>query len=385
VVAVSLKKEEYLRYAIPSVREQDDEDWELVVSDNCSADGTEAYIASLDDPRIVYVRTSEPLPVTENWQFALDHSTGDYVLMLGDDDCLLRGYFRITRELVRRFDAPEVIYHGAYQFAYPGVMPGAPDGYLIGPHRYGIFGDESGPFVLHQERARAVVDASMQLRMLLGYNMQYTTVSRSLIERIADRGPFYQSPYPDFYATNVLFLAARSIVCDPRPLVAIGICPKSFGAFFFSDRESEGVDFLMNAPDPESQQRLKPVLLPGLQHYTSWLFAMEFIRRNYGDAHELSVGYRRYRTLQITHAYRKVFDDKPGAREQLRELKRHMRLWERLLYGVGYALAATALRVARASPGARWLVTAACRIIRSVHETPGGEAAPHHVDGQPGT
>ncbi|RME71122.1 MAG: hypothetical protein D6776_10715 [Planctomycetota bacterium] len=180
--------------------------------------------------------------------------------------------------------------------------------------------------------------------MQIGYNMQYSTISRELIERLRPHGPFFDSPYPDFFATNVAFLTARAIVVDPRPLVAIGICPRSFGAYFFSDRESEGIEMLMNEPDDASRQRLARVVLPGLQHYTSWLFAMQRLVDRYGDAYGLRVDYRRYRLLQIGHAYARLRRGAPDARERLRELQQRLSPLERWGYAIAYGLLAPLLR-----------------------------------------
>ena len=113
-----------LRHAVASVTRLDDPDCEIVISDNCSTGDVEGYAASLDDARVRYVRTPEVLSVTENWNNALDHSTGDYVIMLGDDDALLSGYFTRTRRLIADFDHPQLIYHSALLYAYPGVIPG---------------------------------------------------------------------------------------------------------------------------------------------------------------------------------------------------------------------------------------------------------------------
>src|SRR5439155_8429060 len=84
---------ELLRYAIESVRRQKFGDWEIVVSDNDSSQDVGGYVASLGDDRIHYLRTNRFLPVTDNWNKALENSRGDYIVMLGDDDSLLPGYF----------------------------------------------------------------------------------------------------------------------------------------------------------------------------------------------------------------------------------------------------------------------------------------------------
>jgi hypothetical protein len=120
-----------LRSAVDSVLRLDDEDCELVISDNASSEYIAEYVESLSDPRVVYARTPRPLAVTDNWNNALEHSSGDYVIMLGDDDALLGTYFSRTRKLIAEFDRPEVVYHNALVYAYPGVVPDEPDG--LGP------------------------------------------------------------------------------------------------------------------------------------------------------------------------------------------------------------------------------------------------------------
>src|SRR3954469_20581515 len=102
----------YLKNALETVRRQDYDDWEIIVSDNFSDEDIGGYVGSLDDPRVKYSRTDRFVPVTENWNNALERSTGDYVVMLGDDDGLMPGYFRTALGLIEQFGRPEVIYAG---------------------------------------------------------------------------------------------------------------------------------------------------------------------------------------------------------------------------------------------------------------------------------
>ena len=149
---------DYLRLAVESVLRQDFEDWQLVISDNCSAEDIGAYATSLGDPRIVYRRTERPVAVTENWNRALAFSEGEYVIMLGDDDALLGGYLRRMDDLIREFEEPEVIYTKALLFTYPGVDPARPAGFLVDHGCAEFYGAGSAPFVLEHERAVALVD-----------------------------------------------------------------------------------------------------------------------------------------------------------------------------------------------------------------------------------
>ena len=272
-----------LRQAVETVRRQDVADWELVIADNCSDEDVPGFVTSLGDPRIRLLRSETPLPVTENWNRALDASSGDYVLMLGDDDGLLQGALSAIQQLVQAYGTPELIYTGAFLFAYPGVLPDAPKGFLQDYRAAGFFAGRSEPFWLEHRDALRLVRASTRFRMPFTYNMQHSVIHRGLIEQMKPAGPFFQSPYPDFYATNAAFLVAERVLISPHRAVVVGISPKSFGSHFLSGNEGTGVAMLAN-DDPAARQELERVILPGTQDRTSWLIAMETLRKNFGFA-----------------------------------------------------------------------------------------------------
>ena len=324
---------EYLKYAIETVRRQDYQDWEIVVSDNCSEEDIGGYVQSIGDSRIRYYRTDSFVSVTDNWNNALEKSTGEYVIMLGDDDCLMSGYFSTVRRLVEEYGSPDCIHSTAFLYAYPGVMPGAPDGYL---HRSGhadfLRGAEQ-PFLLGKEQALKMVHHSLNFRMFINYNMQYSTLSRKFINSLQSKGAFFQSPFPDYYATNVTFLKAESILIYPHPLVAIGITPKSYGFYHFNNCEEGGVKFLNSPTKGSGFRRLQRILLPGSNINIGWLFAMDAIKANYGSEFDLQVNYRRYRLLEVVNAYESYYWHGVIPKEKLDEVKSKMQLWEKVLYG----------------------------------------------------
>jgi hypothetical protein len=319
---------EYLRYAIETVRRQDHGDWELVVSDNDSEEDIEGHVRSLGDARVRYVRTPAFVPVTENWNNALAHSRGRYVVMLGDDDGLMRGYVAAIDDLVARFGAPDLIYQNAWLFSYPGVQESEPDGFLQA-YGYATFLRGAGaPFVLEPAKARRVVAQAMRFRASYGFNMQFSTVSRRLVDALAPQGPFYQSDFPDYYATNVAFLTARAIVVEPRPLVTIGITPKSYGFFHLNAQESAGRAFL--GATGETDRDAQPLLadMPGTNINTGWLSAVEAIAANYPALVPVAPGRRRFRVLQAVHVYEGVLGATVTG-DQRAALERHLRPWER--------------------------------------------------------
>lgn len=89
-----------LKYAVASVLSQSYNDWEIIISDNASTEDIKGYVSSLNEPRIKYSRSEEFLSITENWNRCIDLCTGDYVIMIGDDDILLKNHFQIMRNLI---------------------------------------------------------------------------------------------------------------------------------------------------------------------------------------------------------------------------------------------------------------------------------------------
>jgi len=76
--------------AIESVLAQTFQDWELVISDNLSSDGTSEICASFaaQDGRIRHIPSGRDLSLHENFQAAFHHSKGTYFRWHGDDDWL---------------------------------------------------------------------------------------------------------------------------------------------------------------------------------------------------------------------------------------------------------------------------------------------------------
>jgi glycosyltransferase involved in cell wall biosynthesis len=85
---------EMLRRAVESVLAQDYVNIELVISDNASTDGTQAWCESLArrDSRVRYVRQATNLGAIANFSKAFRCARGSLYMVLGDDDWLETTY-----------------------------------------------------------------------------------------------------------------------------------------------------------------------------------------------------------------------------------------------------------------------------------------------------
>ena len=96
----------WLDGAIESLLGQTYQDWELVIGDNASTDGTDAVAARHRDPRIRYHRWLEFAEISENYNRTLLLAKGEWLQLLGVDDrlhprCLERMAERIDRSVGR--------------------------------------------------------------------------------------------------------------------------------------------------------------------------------------------------------------------------------------------------------------------------------------------
>lgn len=75
--------------AIHSALAQNYSDLEVLVSDDVSSDDTVQRINAIQDSRLVFFAQRERLGLVGNFDFCLRHATGEFFMLVGDDDVLL--------------------------------------------------------------------------------------------------------------------------------------------------------------------------------------------------------------------------------------------------------------------------------------------------------
>jgi glycosyltransferase involved in cell wall biosynthesis len=341
VLVPSRNRADLAAMAIATVVQQDFIDFEVIVSDNASDDDYAAMVATFDDARITLIRTEAPLAVTANWNNALTRASGDYVIMLGDDDGLAPGSLSRLDGLIAAHHAPDVIYAMAYHYAYPNVLPESPAGFLATVKPRPIYSGQTEPFFLKPSRARHFASQALRFRHLFGFNSQFFIWRRAFIDSLSAVGAFFQSPYPDFYAAFVTMLKAERILIDPEPCAMIGISPKSFGFYFHNDQVPAGNAMLGSAAADAEMVRgmtagvTEALDLAGSSHYRNWLTAALFVVRNYAREVATAVDLRRFRRIQVLEsAFEVAFHGEAGRRSVLaikaQLTDRECRLFERL-------------------------------------------------------
>ncbi len=178
-----------LREAIASVVRQTFGDWELIVADDGSTDGTHEYLETIDDPRVRPIRL-EHGGITSARSAGLAHARGKWVAFLDSDDLWLPG--KLALQLRRLAARPTC------QWSYTG---------------YSLIDTKGAPLPERSKLLPRPVSGNILepvLRFEISTPVQTMLARRSLIEEI---GGFDQTiPFLSDYDFAVR-LAARSEAC----------------------------------------------------------------------------------------------------------------------------------------------------------------------------
>lgn len=89
----------YLPGAIESIISQDYNNYELIISDDSSTDGTAEYVDTLSHHAIRVIHTPKRMTTAEHFDWALTHAKGEWCIFVGGDDGLQPYFFILADKL----------------------------------------------------------------------------------------------------------------------------------------------------------------------------------------------------------------------------------------------------------------------------------------------
>jgi len=101
----------YLTHTLKALLRQSFADFELLVSDNASADDTEGVVRSLGDPRVRYVRRAERMSPGAHFAAIAREARGRYFVLHQDDDLLHLEFLKRAHEALCAH--PEAVIYAA--------------------------------------------------------------------------------------------------------------------------------------------------------------------------------------------------------------------------------------------------------------------------------
>jgi len=91
---------EYVKECIKSILCQSLDNFNLLVLDNASTDGTVEWIRSLNDKRIKIYLSEKSLTIEENWARIITIPKNEFITLIGHDDALDKNYLSVMDALI---------------------------------------------------------------------------------------------------------------------------------------------------------------------------------------------------------------------------------------------------------------------------------------------
>ena len=239
--------------AIRSVLWQDFDDFELIVSDNCSADDTAQAIRDTGGERARYVRPDRVLSMPDHWEFALDHARGQFITYLCDDDVWIPGALsRIVEILSRSNTDLAVSYSGIYHA--PNWLDAAQQNTLaLGPFSSNVLEFESVATIRRiYSECRVLPDLP---RMLNSF------CRRETLERVRSEAGRVFLLCPDYSFAAMILTATPGWLYVDEPLHLQGVFPEGIGSTQTFNRGEPSLEF---AREFKEDKPLKHVPLKSL-------------------------------------------------------------------------------------------------------------------------
>lgn len=209
-------------------------DFEIVVHDNSDdASLREMLEDVLNNSKVVYAYESSCLSFCDNFERAIELSCGDYMVMIGDDDCVLPQIIELTNT-VREKNIEAVVFPTPISYTWPNAVK-----------------DDKGTLVIRDKRPyikTLYTNSAIKEMMDEGnYDYQYYQfpkiyhgiIKREKFDCVKEKtGHYFGGLTPDIYSAISLSFYIEKYLYINYPFTLPGMCAKSGSADSVSGRHT---------------------------------------------------------------------------------------------------------------------------------------------------
>ena len=214
---------ETLKYSLATALNQDYDNYQVIISDNNSSDGTGAYINSLNSPKIHCYNTGNSISMSSNFEFGISKITEGFIIVIGDDDGLLPNALNHINDLINKY---KVLAISSKKISYYWPNSEPYQNLLLIPNRSGT-------------NHITMRNSKISLRKILNGDMIYSdlpmlytggVVHHSLVQKARSKdGLFFKSSIPDVYSGLAIASVTPYYLSLSKPFSIDGISKYSNG------------------------------------------------------------------------------------------------------------------------------------------------------------
>ena len=213
-----------LRLTLPAMLSNPRGDFEIVVSDNCSEDGSLDYLNSINDSRLMVVSPNRRMPHSEHLNFVYQHASGEWVNHIGDDDMVFSDRFERLDEITLQAEQSscDIVIGKSIRYIWPENIYETPNS-VNSENLFEYTGDievVNGLEYYHKLINTLTISGGGE-----------TLVRRELAQKVVDKFGYFCPPDPhvEFFAIRVCSYLARNVMKIDAPLYINGRMSKSVG------------------------------------------------------------------------------------------------------------------------------------------------------------
>jgi glycosyltransferase involved in cell wall biosynthesis len=94
---------EYIKECVASILAQTLDDFNLIILENKSSDGTAEWLQTLTDKRIIVFPAETSLSIEENWARIIKLPKNEFITMTGHDDLFDANYLQVMNDLINQY------------------------------------------------------------------------------------------------------------------------------------------------------------------------------------------------------------------------------------------------------------------------------------------
>lgn len=229
-------RKEYLYHTLRTCMAQDYENFEIIVADDASTDGTKEMVKAMAamDSRITFIDRPERVGMRDNFEDALSRIKEGYVMALGGDDGIQpRGISRMVSKF--HVTGAKLMVWSPPEYAYP--MDYYPNGHFSINYKAKSHWVSSKDYLGRQPLTLNYIN-DIECPMFYIRGAAHISLIEQVKSRTAD-GRFYSCPTPDGYSGIVLAGEVEKFFFSGESFTINGVSPSSQGiAYVRKDQKS---------------------------------------------------------------------------------------------------------------------------------------------------
>jgi len=202
-------------HSLRSALDQTFDDYEIVLSDNHSSDGTAEVVREFGSDRVRYFRTDRPLSMPDSWEFALSKARGEWIAFLEDDDAVSAKLLKKVAEVIEEARPSLVTWNVCGYYHQSWFNPA----------------QRNQMWIPHFTSRSSEQDAQAQIAKLFSFRENWSGMRfmnscfrREIVDRVRARlGRFFLPPAPDYSAGAAMLSLMKSTIHLDIPLHLAGI------------------------------------------------------------------------------------------------------------------------------------------------------------------